>query len=244
MRIRSVLVFLLSAGLIVLGAMLPRLVGDRQDAANDNRVDFAPVNEVQLEFTENEMTMWEKLVLSGYIIDSVVIPEQLAVLTQDKVMEIARQTMEQYRQNGLIPEDMGEIRPNISCQPMLLYGSSEQSNVFWDVVLYLDGVQWTLHLIVDDQTGRVCRIEYTNYAEESVYDDMETSLFRFCELYLAGLGEEFFDFEPQDLVENARKPADGSYIAAEITWEAADSGSYRITLFLRQNGFYIYANMY
>lgn len=247
MKIRSVLVFALSAALIVLGAMLPRLVGDRQDAENENRVQFASVNEVQLEFEESGMTMREKLAVTCQYSEVVDIPEQLAALTREKARGIVEQTLEQYRDAGLMLEEISLDVPWVSVylQPTLLYGNgdSEQSCVFWNATVTWGEAEWACNLLLDDQTGKVCRIGFTNYVEENtIYPDMEDAFYQFCDLYLTGLGEEFFEYDSRQLAENARKPADGSYMAAEVAWiNESGSGSCRLTLFMRTNGFDTYA---
>ena len=65
---------LCAGAVIVLGAMLPGLVGERQDAVERGRIQFAPVQEVRLEFADSGITMKQTLAIMGPLRDVVNIP--------------------------------------------------------------------------------------------------------------------------------------------------------------------------
>ena len=60
------------------------------------------------------------------------------------------------------------------------------------------------------------------------------------ELYLTGLGDEFFDYPAQQLLDGAKSAQDGSYIASELFWNTERYGESRITFFVNRTGFYTY----
>lgn len=253
MRIKSFLVLLLAAAIIVLGATLPALVSNRQDAANDNQVLFAPVNDVQLEFIQDDITLSQTVAMVGAAWDIIEIPYSLTSLGQDKAEAAAIAAVERYQQAGVFSRNLlngGEIR---YCQPILVYGnttydssgqrdsgsnSNRQNNIFWDISYGASDDEFTFYTIIDDRTGAVCSINYSNVSHKYRTDEMEFVLAGLCDLYLTDLGEEFYWCNPEAIVEKAESPLDGSYLASHISWDDAVYGECQILFFVNEYGFY------
>lgn len=252
MNRKSFLALLLSAALIVLGALLPGFVSGRQDAANDNQVLFAPIKDVELEFTQEEITMSQTVAIQGYHGESAVeIPYGLTSLGEDKAEAAAIAAAERYRQAGIMFQnaaDQGEI---LYCQPILMYGgvvnemfpdrgssNSRQSNIYWDITYGNQDAGYFFHVVIDDRTGVVCSADYSDGKHKYKQEDMEFVLASFCDCYLTDLGEEFYWCDVEDIVANAKAPVDNSYLASDISWMDAVYGECRITFFVGENYFY------
>ncbi len=245
MKIRSYFLILCAGVVIVLGAMLPGIVGERRDAAEQGRIQFAPVQEVRLEFTDSGITIKQTLAIMGPLRDVVNIPEELATLKRSKVERIAADAAQRYNQAGVLLEDPGDFSgySMVGDYTVLVYGPENLSNVFW-ILDYTnqDGSSW-FHMVIDDRTGTVCSLEYRNWENEYDPGEMGGVLEDFCQTYLDGLGEEFFDYSGADLAGKAEKDADSSYMAAQLRFNAWDNplyGETRIVFFLNRNGFYTY----
>ena len=245
MKIRSLFMILCAGAVIVLGAMLPGLVGERQDAVERGRIQFAPVQEVRLEFADSGITMKQTLAIMGPLRDVVNIPEELATLKRSKVERIAADAAQRYNQAGVLLGDPGDFSgySMVGDYTVLVYGPETSSNVFW-IVDYGDpgGNSW-FHMVIDDRTGTVCSVEYRGLEAEYASWEMQQILEGFCQTYLEGLGEEFFDYSGSDLADKADRDADSSYMAAQLRFDAWDDplyGETRIVFFLNRNGFYTY----
>lgn len=249
MKLKSFLALLLATAVIVLGALLPKFVGERQDAANDNQLLFASINDVRLEFTQEEITMSQTVAISGKSYEAVEIPYGLTSLGKEKAEAAALAAIERYQQAGVFFQNITDQGEFTYCQPVLMYGttvssssvgqgydSDRQSNLFWNVFYsYNDG---TFFIKIDDRTGTVCSVEYSDAYHKYKSEDMEFILSAFCDLYLTDLGEEFYWCELSDIIDNAKAPIDRSYLASDISWTDNVYGECRITFFVGENGFY------
>lgn len=238
-NLRSLLALLLAAAVLVLCALLPRAAAWRQDKASLGQIQFAPIQDVQLEFAQNDMTMSETVAILGKYRESVDIPEDLASLSAARVETIAASAAQRYQKSVV---QMGEAGKGmlLSRQCLLVYGSDGSSNIYWAVNYGSYQSSQVFNLIIDDRTGTVCSLEYSDPELEYTRADMEQVLGSFAELYLTGLGEGFFDFTAEALLKGAESAADGSYLASEIRWEDARYGDCHITFFVSKTGFYTY----
>ena len=245
MKIRSLFLVLCAVAVIALGAMLPGLVGKRMDAAEQGKIQFAPVQEVRLEFTDSGITMKQTLAIMGPLRDMVSIPEELATLKRSKVERITADAAQRYNQAGVLLRDPGDFSrySMVSDLTVLVYGPETSSNVFW-IVDYGDQEENTwFHMVIDDRTGTVCSVEYRDLEDEYGSGEMRKILEGFCQTYLEGLGEEFFDYSAEDLTAKLDMAVDQSYMAAQLRFDAWDNplyGETRIVFFLNRNGFYTY----
>lgn len=224
---------------VLLGAWMPRLVARRQDSANENRVLFAPVEEVELVFAQTDMPRRETLAILRQGRDMVQIPEDLAALDRERVEKTLAATAQKYMEEGLLPTDGMDLSLR-DCQTVLVYGREGRSNIFW-LLSYADPEgKRNLTLTVDDRSGAVCAVEYTDQELELSHEQMEPVFEAFIRLYLAGLGEEFYDYPPEELLALAKRAEDGSYIATELFWELPGYGGNTVTFFVNRSGFYTY----
>lgn len=225
--------------LIVLGALLPELTARRQDAQSEGKIQFSQVESVKLEFSRSDMTCSETLAILSHSLNAVEIPRELASLKYEKVEKIAASAAEKYRDAGiLLSEPGGDVV--LYCQSVLYYGRDNQSNVYWQVHYGAEDGGYRFNMFIDDRTGTICSMEYLDTKTEYEPERMEEVLQGFCRLYLTGLGEEFFDYSVEELMDNAKSPRDQSYLATELSWDDPLYGENRITFFVNRGGFYTY----
>ena len=245
MKARSLFLAFCAVSVIALGALLPGLVGKKLDTAEQGKIQFAPVQEVRLEFADSGITMKQTLAIMGPLRDVVNIPQELATLKRSKVERVAAEAAQRYNQAGLLLRDPGDFSrySMVGDITVLVYGPETSSNVFW-IVDYADpeGNSW-FHMIIDDRTGTVCSVEYRDLENEYGSGEMGKILEGFCRTYLEGLGEEFFNYSGADLAGKADQDAEQTYMAAQLRFDAWDNplyGETRIVFFLNRNGFYTY----
>lgn len=243
MRLKTFLAILFAAGMIVLGALLPEFAARQQDAANDNQVLFASIQNVQLEFSQGEMTVSQAVALLGKNTDVVEIPESLANLKWEKVKTIFLEALERYQEEGLFFQDMTEDF-TIGHDTLLYYGNgsydsgTQWNNIYWR--LYCNRADGTaaVYMTIDDRTGTICSVEYADSENTYQQADRQAILSGFCTRYLADLGEEFYWCEVTDIVKKAVASSDGYYLASSISWADGDYGECNILFFLHESGFY------
>lgn len=238
MKLKSAVALLAALCLIFLGAWLPRLAGQRQDARNENQVLFTQVQGVTLEFAESDLTMAETLSILMGARESVDIPQELASLKREKVEKIVGSTIEKYRDAGILLSDPTEDEI-LSCQTMLCYGPDRKSNVYWQVYYGDKEGSHAFIMTLDDRTGTICVMEYTDNASEYSADQMTAVLDGFLRLHLTGLGGTFFSADTASLLENAKAAQDYSYLATEYPWTDPTVPG-KITFFVNRGGFYTY----
>ena len=237
---KNALALLLALAVVVLCAYLPDIVSWRQDEKYLEQVEFASVADGQLEFTNADRTLKETIAILGENMEAVDIPEELASMKKDTVLRIAAATIEKYQAAGLADPEGQYMLEDAS--PVLVYGDNRRRNsVFW-YISYFDYIHNQYAIFnIDDRTGNVVRVEFSwNYEQTKTREDMEFILGNFCQLYLNGLGEEFREYDAQELLDKAKYPNDGSYLANSIYYFVEDYRQNSITFFVNQNGFYTY----
>lgn len=248
MNLRSIMVLLLSAVLLVMGAVLPMAVAGVQDSMNTEKVGYASINAVNLEFSESPMTIREKLAVAAHPGSTVDIPEELADHSQEEITDIALEKITPYQDEGLL---LGEIdRENllVTAIPVLLSSEDpqeERSCIVWYLVLSPaqspGDCYWTLYLTLDDETGTLCSMEYSFHAKDQTRYQRTGSnadqLLKFCRLYIDGLGEEFAEYAPEDLLKEAWTSPTGDNIYTMVNWGDIYYGEVQITLYMTNYGF-------
>ena len=165
MRFRRSLILLLSVLLIVLGGLLPNVVGKRQDAADDGKIYFATVSDIELEFSESDVPLKQTISILCGNFDSVEIPEELATQSRERVTNIADSAAREYQEKGVAFQSEDGVLYGfdiVIAQPVLAYSSTDnQSSIFWFVnVIGFDRTQF-MSLTIDDRTGTVCSVDYS-----------------------------------------------------------------------------------
>jgi len=248
MKWNKTIVLVLSAALIILGGLLPAIVGNRQDAAVENEIRFSPINTIQLQFTESDISLREIVSILCTDPETVEIPGDLTNLKLDRAQTLAMNMAQRLQENGIGfwshpldgPQEKMEYFVDF-CQPVLSTSGLVDglSNIFWTVEVVSTDRMEILSLVIDDRTGTICSMNYFDETVEYSKSHMQSILYTFSYLYLEELGEEYFDYNCNDILADAQSPLDNSYLASSIRWWAEDY-EYRTTFFVNNNSFYTY----
>lgn len=214
---RLAAIALLSLAALILGAFLPKIASAWQDG-REAAVLYAPMPEISLEFDhlDQENSIRDKIILLQKEHDSLSIPESMASMSVSAVEKRVLEVVREYQAAGLLPalsQELNKKRISASAYLVRRLSGGDQGTVFWTVDVELDPMNpQYLNLILDDETGTVCTVHYTN--EPLLWEDpasrenpdpelLEKWLYSLCSLYLTGLGEEFEDVDPADLARGA-----------------------------------------
>lgn len=252
MKLRNALILLLSAAVILAGAVLPEWVGTWQDNTGSGQVSYAKVSEVQLEFSgsESSLSMRNKLAMLAGNTISMEIPESLAKLSSADLGNIVEDTISKYQDLGLMASNLTvNLREQ---QPYLIYwdDSKTRSNIFWDVHVYFDG-DLSMSLIVDDQTKTVCTLsygrpdgwypEYADVNKQALSADAQT----LCQAVLEELGSEFSNYDPATIMTSVNTEwyeTEDGYLcfSTYITWSDILFGQIYLSFYVNPSGFSTY----
>ena len=245
-RWKAPLYLLLSLGLLLLGARLPYLAADMQDQVDINQVQYAPVSEVHLEFDEDSPTIKQLLLGKlGYNTTNTPIGPKYCARTEDNIRSLAQEAINGYIEAGLIPFDIHAEQTITDCAPFLSYSyRTGISCVIWEVVLCSqEWSDWNLSLAIDDQSGRILEINFTYYSGDIFPKPVDEYQKTFCELFLAGLGPEFEEYDEAYRRENTLSDLNMEDVQTYIYWWDPDYGDTRLVLELHPSGFVSYVTI-
>lgn len=247
-RWKTPVILLLCTAVVVLGALLPGLVSGLLDRNESGRVEYAEIRPIHLQFDNSGMTMREKLALLSGATSAMQVSVDMTAHTSAQVWQIALETVDTYRNAGLIPTELS-ASDIAYCIPTMVYwekgdGNSEiHSNIFWELSI-ADGAGGdnALTMTIDDRTGAVCTLSYQNVTTHRADSSrLDKALQTLCSLALEELGEEFAEFDPKKLVDAAGITGQAaSYAASDIAWTDDNHGEVRLAFVVSEVGFYTY----
>lgn len=233
-KMRNSLILLLTLLCICLMAFLPWITGWLQDRRTENQVLYENSARVQLEIRE-DMSVLGKLSLLCRMEGVLEVPETLTEMTVEEAEQAAVDALQPYMEAGLIPEFTVwyvEARPLLILTPE----EAELAGLVWAVTVLADdeGVL-NVSVDIDDATGTLLRLNFSyEYWEKT---DLSGSLYRFAEIYFAGLGVEDYEQFATDELENRYIGDDVAGIRYRM--EDADYGQVNLDLYVHRYGFYV-----
>ncbi len=240
------LLLLLAAGLVLLGGMLPRLAGAIQDSNTIGKVKYHLMEEVHLENNASSATlnMRQKLsLLSGYQ-ESMQLPDSMAAMSKEELLQVVNDALDDYQSAGLIPATLQEVTGKnvVYAAPFLNSWDAEKawSNVFWSVD-FTDQDEGYYSFIVDDETATICSMNYSvGYKPRDAWD-LEGQMEALARVYLEGLGKEFERYEPAGIARQAVW-AEGApaFLTASLSWGDLLFGERTISFLLSESSVQIY----
>lgn len=248
MNRKSFLAIFLSSVMILAGVFLPRAWGKILDASLENRIEFDSVSNIQLEFTQSHISLTEILSIAARSTQSVHIPTDLPIHSTSDVKRIAQQAIEKYVEASLIPHQIDVDTHMQSIVPHLKYeqSSARKSNIFWLLTLGSKDQNWVLDLIIDDKTGAVCSIHFDQPPTAApgsdgyrvLYENKETSLLAFRELYLSELGDGFSSDASVCIDTSVSISSDDGFASSSISWPDSIRGECHVVFYVQDNSFY------
>ena len=244
-KLKSILVILLTAALLVGGSLLPTAATRIQDKTTMNMVQYENIEALQLRLEEEALSMTypEKmfLMMHGSGMD---ITDEDTRIKDKNLMEAAYTAITPYMDlflGGSFDNDYLEY------YPVMVYDESDPSRYayYWHVILSLDvSENDTVSVILDDETGKVIAIEMIDPGMALEVDYLQKLQDALAGIYLGDLGIEPVAQWPLAL-ENA--DVYGDYAAMGMTVAAAQYqfadpiyGDILVQIGVRTDGFYIY----
>ena len=248
MKLNRSALLILSAFLILLGGFLPSLVSKRQDASVMEKIQFATASGVQLEFAKSEVSLRQTVSILCTDPVTLDIPASLAKQKQDHVESLALNMAARFQEKSIgfwTYEEGGMEYPSdlqvILCQARVASSNLEEglSNIFWYVEVADRHQNQVMRLTLDDNTGTVCSVYYQDLNRNHDKAQMQSILYNFSYLFLEELGEEYFDYNCNDILKDAQFPQDNSYLASTIRWWSGDN-EMSTTFFVNGSACYTY----
>ncbi len=248
-KLKAVCIFLAAATVIILGALLPVLVGMIQDHTTMGNIDYSDIN--KLHFELRNMTMAEKMSLL-YDSTTVKIDEDsqnsslderedmvLENSSPENITTIFFEAIQPYIQSGLIRDDY--YMDKYESQHFLAYNADAPniSNVFYLLNTLGETNGNELNVIIDEQTGIAMVIEYIT--QKPVYDSwsLEDLMWLCYQIFFDTMGADTETEVYPELVDvNTETGTQTMY----ITWQVEDGSTISMELSISENGFVIYLN--
>ena len=188
-RLKIAIILLLAAIIVVAGALLPMAVGEYLNDQGKNVMQTAPVSNLELKFGE-DVSVRERLCAfakSGYFYE---IHSRDANLTYLDLKQIVEQQVQDMEIAGLVEDELDTVDFGATLQLCYTPLRPDDSYLMWFVEV--SGKNSFLMLFIDDQTGRVFRMDYDLYvAEEWDNQKQDKHLQALQQVYLMGLGSRF-----------------------------------------------------
>lgn len=236
-RLKYTVVLLLAAIIVLVGALLPTAVGKYLDFRGRDVVQTAPVSCPELKFGE-DVSVRERLCAfakSEYFYE---IHSRDANLTYVELKQIVEQQVQDMKIAGLVEDELDTVDFGATLQLCYTPLRPDESYLMWFVEI--SGKSSFLMLFIDDQTGRVFRMDYDLYvAEEWDNQKQDKHLQALQQVYLMGLGsqfrEEFVRFE--GLTEETQY--NDYYFETQVRWEDPEFGTMTIAFMISQYSYHI-----
>lgn len=180
-RTRTLSALLLTVCLLVLGAVLPGIVGAIQNCAG-KEPGFGEIQSVDLKLKEN-LSLTNKLYVMGngqyYPIS------EDTELTLEQLPAVVEEALAPYYYRELVPYNWKDV--SFNAEPYILYQTNEPEINFaiWIVTLEMD--EWRTMLHLDDETGKILDIQHTALNAQSIYTPKAYTE-QFFEAWFEGLG--------------------------------------------------------
>ena len=191
-KLKIPVLILLTLGLLVLFALLPRLISSALDIKLSQTPGFSDMLSIQLNTGTQPQTLsaMDKLAFLSVAEAANTTQEQMT-MREDEVTHAVSAFMYQCEAAGIFQP----FEPSaVSLQPKLLYDlANPEKHIFvWTVtMLYKKEPNQVLRIDVDDETGQILCITYGNYQEYSmdgVWERNKTVVDAFSDIYFSQLG--------------------------------------------------------
>lgn len=196
---KTSLLMLLCACLLILGAVLPGLLGHIQE--NHYQPGFAAMHSVELDL-HGEVSLKEMLSIISNSTNTLEVSGDVAVRTEEEILDLAQERLQPFLDAGLIVAPGLDVRSQTySCKPYLTVWEGEEaaSVICWQVLIQFDEEEPALVLGLEDQTGALVVLDY-QYSKLEFYPSYfapDVTMETLSGLYLSGLGGEFAQDYPE-----------------------------------------------
>ena len=236
-KVKTILVLILTAAVLVSMAVLPQLA-EAMEAAEKSGT--APIQDIRLDIREDD-TMLRRLVLQQRMATIPVSPES-AAMTMEEVLAAAWAGLQIYFDTGIVEYFEHDDE---SAEPYLGVDPNDKSNyaIFWSVVLS-DGKQ-SVVLHIDDETGKLLLMIYDNASISRVFagDSGQQMMDKLAHAFLSPLSMHPSQLEGMDdLVGNVatEETKEGDGLNRIYVYQYTPYGTLRVGLVVSPTGAYVY----
>lgn len=243
--LKTMLIFLVTVGLIAAGANLPKLVAAVMDQDTMNQAGYRAMQSVALDLSgeRRPLSTAGKLVLlrQGR---TIAITEREASMTEAEVNAALEAQMDQYIAAGIF--GWFDFTSWIT-QPYLCIAPDEPDhyNIFWTVTIVNENKPYqSLNVDIDDETGKIYAIrfdQYGSYSLDGVWERNFSTMEAFVSIYLSQLGLP--ETEQNAAVEPNMEygELDGEVLYGGFTFMDSEYGQIGIEFYVTGAGsFYVY----
>lgn len=242
-RLKNTLILLLTAGMIALGAALPKIVAsamNRETCSQSGTRDMVSIA-LEMDGEKRSLSSAEKIDLlrRGQMIN---VTEKEAAMTVEDVNAAVERAMEEYIDAGIFEWfdfDNWITETRLCIDP----DTPENYGVFWTVTIVNNEDPYqTLGVDVDDETGKIYSIRYDTYGEYSlknVWERNRATMDAFSHIYLKQLG---FMEDPGSMGPNLEYgELDGEVLCGTFCTADAEYGEMYIEFYVTGSGsFWVY----
>lgn len=195
-KLRQICLLLLSLGVLLLGAGLPTLAARLQDARAENVVSYQNISSLELDLHDpKKLGLIEKCSLCVHG-KEVMIAEEDAKHTRNEIQEIVRNSLEKYRDAGLIAGNLDTFSYDIDLMEVYSGILVGESAIFWGVRMTDDSDDhWQeIVLLLDDDQGAILNISYYENQALLPWDEEGQRLLMdaFFDIYTASYDSQLF----------------------------------------------------
>lgn len=238
MKLKKVMLLLLTAAMIALGAVLPKITAALVDRKTCNQSGSREMTAISLDVNAEARTLSavEKIDLlrKGQMI---AITEKEAAMTEADINAAVEIAMREYEDAGIFAwfdYEAWNVQPMLCIDP----NAPENYAIFWDVTIInkMEPYQ-TLAVALDDETGKIYSIRYDIYGEYSldgVWERNMATMDALVHVYLTQLGflDEQQNVEPR--IEYGE--LDGEVLYGGLFFQNEDDGQSPIEFYVTGTG--------
>lgn len=241
---KTAISLLLAALLVVAFAWMPRLVGAITDRISNGKAVTAPIRAVTLAASGNDGDTIRKLALNqrGTPIS---IDQEVASMSVEDVYLAALAGMEAYVDAGLF-EWFSYSSWQVTPYLWIDLENRDNNAIFWTVLFYLDNQGQTLSLDIDDETGKIYRLNYytsgTDRDKYTLSSNRRALMERFVEVYSSSIGltqEPVNTYKNYTGADSDETEPPHSLTSAKYTFEDETYGLLYLSFVIFGEGFYI-----
>lgn len=236
--LRTMLILLMTLGLLTLGAGLPKLVGMMTDRETINRPGYQAMRSVALDLSGERryLSTAGKIVLLSRC-ETFNVTEKETSMTEAEVNAALISQMEEYAAAGVFAwfdHTSWVLQPKLCIDP----DAPDNYGIFWTVTIVNNQKPYeSLNVDIDDETGRIYSIRYDLYGEYSLDGGLErnfATMDAFVHVYLNQLG--LYDAE-QDLEPNIEYgELDGDVLYGSFSFTDGEYGEIAIEFYVTRTG--------
>lgn len=243
-KLKSALLILLTAALIVCGAVLPGAASAAMDHMDSQNPGSAQIQSVQLQFDGSDPSepLIRKLAIRSQM-DTIPITASGAAMTEDEVFSAVESCMDMYVSNGIFSwfeDTYRTAEPYLAINP----NDTDEYYVFWAVhIVREDDLYNNLFLHLDDESGKILYLDYVTYDPDRSFfpEDQAYALDALTGIYFEQLGlSEMADpsLSTDVTVYDNIDGADDVW-SRRYTFRDSESQGFTIEFYVKPKGFYI-----